>query len=154
MFSELQASKQGAAIADRPVDQWRFIERSFILGIDQYCRKPAGSLLLLETQRGIAAPYIGLGQCRIWCLPLGGSATHERLQHWRWENISAQALELIIWINRNSQLTISVICLKLLYQNIIEPTDLVHKHAHLHRIAFGKTIIKISSGPIWIMLGI
>ena len=108
----------------------------------------------LETQRGVAAPYIGSGRCRIWCLPLGGSATHGRLQHWRWENISAQALELLIWINRKSQLTISVICLKLLYQNIIEPTDLVHKHAHLHRIAFGKTIIKISSGPIWIMLGI
>jgi hypothetical protein len=27
----------------------------------------------------------------------------------------------------------------ILYQNIIEPNDLVHKHVHLHRIAFDKT---------------
>jgi len=41
---------------------------------------------------------------------------------------------------------------KTFVSNIIEPIDLVHKHVHLYRIAFGKTMIKISGGLIWIML--
>jgi len=41
---------------------------------------------------------------------------------------------------------------KTFVSNIIEPFDLVHKHVHLYRIAFGKTMIKILGGLIWIML--
>jgi len=71
---------------------------------------------LLETQRGVATPLHWIGPVE------SGVCLAEEVQYmeaWQWENISAHTLELLICINRNSQLTISIIYLKLLYQILL-----------------------------------